>query len=241
MAFWSDGASLWMSTPAVSVKARALRRRPQCSIYVAPPDGATDGMLLAGRVRIYGLHDPLGLAVHGAVVSTAMTALAARNAGTLLGYAQDATAVPSRFRPHNRVAVRFAIDDVRPVRLPEAAPAVAPALPAVIPASVRRAVTGQRHVVLATGVASGTVAVTPAVWGAGFSLHLPAGDSLPSGGPATVYAGTDPRGRPTQVVGLSLAGEVDGERLRPQRATWWEGFELRTVDLPARQSVILPD
>lgn len=241
MAFWSDGAALWMSTPAVSVKARALRRRPQCSIYVPPPNGADVGVLLAGRVRVYGLHDPLGLAVHGAVVSTAMAALAARNAGTILGYVQDARLVPSRFRPRNRIAVRFAIDELRPVQLPAAAAAVAPALPAVIPANVRRVVTGQRQIVLATGVASGTVSVTPAVWDRGFALTLPPGDALPPEGPATVYAGTDPRRRPTQVMGLSLSGEVDGERLLPRRATWWEGFDLCTVDLPRTSSIVLPD
>jgi hypothetical protein len=118
---------------------------------------------------------------------------------------------------------------------------VAPALPAVVPGDVRRAVTGERHVVLATGVPSGTVTITPAVWGAGLSLQVPAGDSLPAGVPATVYVGTDPRRRPTQVVGLSLAGEVDGQRLRPSRATWWEGFDLTTVDLPQTSSVVLPD
>ncbi|MPZ73371.1 MAG: hypothetical protein GEU74_09090 [Nitriliruptorales bacterium] len=241
MAFWSDGSSLWMSTPAVSMKAAALRRRAQCSVYVPPPDGGGAGIVLAGRARVYGLHDPLGLAVHGAVVSTAMTALAAGNAGTILDYVQNARFVPNRFRPRNRVAVRFSIDESRPVRAPDPGPGVAPALPPVVPGDIRRAVTGQRRVVLATGLPSGTVSVTPAVWAAGFSLQLPRGDVLPAAGPATVYAGTDPRQRPIRVVGLSLMGELDGERLKPHRATWWEGCDLRTVDLPSTSSVVIPE
>ena len=241
MAFWFDGSSLWMSTPAVSVKASALRRRPQASVYVPAAGDVGEGTLLAGRARIYGLHDPLGLAVHGAVVSGAMAALAARNAGTILGYVQDARLVPARFRPRNRVAVRFAIDEARPVRPPEIGPSVAPALPTVIPGDVRRAITGERRVVLATGLPSGTVSITPAVWGAGFSMQLPAGETLPEDGPAAVYVGTDPRRRPTQVIGLSMVGEVDGQRLQPRRATFWEGFDLTTVDLPRTSSVVLPD
>jgi hypothetical protein len=242
MAFWADGSSLWMSTPAASVKAAVLRRRPQCSIYVPAPDGIGPGLVLAGRVRIYGLHDPLGLAVHGAVLSTAMTALAARNAGTILGYVQDARQVPQRFRPRNRVGVRFTIDDMRMVDAPEPGPGVAPALPTVVSPGVRRALAGRRQVVLGTGAPSGTVAITPAVWGSGYALELPPGDFLPEHGAAAVYLGDDPQGRPTRVAGMLLSGELADGRLRPNRATWWEGFELTTVDIGATApSIIIPE
>jgi hypothetical protein len=65
---------------------------------------------------------------------------------------------------------------------------------------------------------------------------------LPAGAAAVAYLGSDPRQRPTQVAGLSLVGDVRDGRLRPQRATWWEGFELTTVDVPqSPPSVVLPD
>ncbi|HVM19273.1 MAG TPA: pyridoxamine 5'-phosphate oxidase family protein [Egibacteraceae bacterium] len=241
MAFWADGSSLWMSTPAASVKAAALRARPECSAYVPDATG-TGGLRITGIARIFGLHDPLGLAVHGPLVSAAMAALAARNTGTILGYVQDARFVPARFRPRNRVAVRVRIDDVTEVRAPSAGPGVAPALPGVIPTGVRRALTGRRSVVLAAGDGEQPPVVVPAVWGAGFRLDVPGRQAPP--GPAVVHVGSDPHRRPTAVVGLSLAGPFDGDRLVPRRATWWEGFNLRTVDLPEQRptsSIVLPD
>lgn len=242
MAFWADGASLWMSTPAVSVKAGALRRRPEVSVYVEPTDGSTVGAVVTGRARLYGLHDPLRLAVHGAVISTAMTALAARNTGTILGYVQDARSVPARFRPRNRVAVRIAVDRVRNVPVPTPGPGIAPALPAMIAPGVRRAVAGRRVVTLAVEQPDGQVVVRPVIWGAGFQLDLPDELSDVSGAPAVVHLGSDPRNRPTAVAGLSLFGEVDNATLKPIRATWWEGFDLTTVDLPATPpSITLPD
>ena len=241
LAFWSDGASLWMSTPAVSVKARALRQRPECAVYVPPPDGEGRGAVVTGRARVFGLHDPVGLAVHGAVVSTAMSMLAARNAGTLLGYVQDAGAVPSRFRPRNRVAVRITMDDVRPVATPSVGAGIAPALPTVISPNVRRALSGHRAVTLAAEHPDGRLWIGPAVWGAGFSLDLPPG-APSTGATAAVHVGTDPRNRPTAVMGLSLFGEVEAGRLLPTRATWWEGFDLTTVELAAAPaSITLPD
>lgn len=241
MAFWFDGASLWMSTPAASVKAKALRRRPQCAVHVPPPGGGGAGVVASGHARVFGLHDPLGLTVHGPVVSAAMAALAARNTGTILGYVQDARQVPVRFRPRNRVVVRIALDEIRTVAAPPPASGIAPALPPVISPSVRRALAGYRAVSLAVSRPRGGIGVGPAVWGAGFSLQLPTGEPDVSG-PAAVYLGTDPGQRPTAVVGLSLVGEIRDGRLCAHRSTWWEGFELTTVDLPvAASSITLPD
>ena len=241
MAFWTDGSSLWMSTPAASVKARALRARPEVSVYV-PPAGGAPGAVALGRARVFGLHDALGLAVHGPVVSTAMTALAATNAGTILGYVQDARHVPARFRPRNRVAVRVRIDDVAPVGQPELAGGIAPALPSVVDPAVRRALAGLREVALARQDFDGRVRVGPAAWSAGLTLALPPGEAVADGTPAAVHLGTDPRHRPTLVVGLSLVGEINGGALQAQRATWWEGFNLTTVDLPSNgPSLTLPD
>lgn len=240
MAFWFDGAGIWLSTPAVSVKAKALRSRPDCAVYVPAPDGA-GGAVATGRARVYGLHDPLGLATHGPVVSAAMAALAARNTGTILGYVQDARSVPARFRPRNRVALRVQLDGLRPVAAPASTPGVAPALPLVVAPAVRRALAGQRTVVLATSKPGGGVRVGPASWGPGFAMTLPEGETVEDG-PAMVHLGADPGSRPTTVIGLSLAGELSSRRLQPHRATWWEGFSLTTVDLPpTTPTLTLPD
>lgn len=243
MAFWSDGASLWMATPAQSVKVAALRERPECAIHVPAPGGMGDDAVLAGHARIFGVHDPVGLALHGPMISAAMGALASRNAGTILGYVQDVRHVPQRFRPHNRVVVRIRIQSVRAVPPLQPGPGVSPALPTVVAPEIRRALAGQRVVTLATQDLDGRVSTGPAVWGAGFALEPGPGMILPDGTPAAVHVGADPEGRPTDVVGLTLAGTVRSGRLELARATWWDGFALRTADVPpaARSSVVLPD
>lgn len=241
MAYWFDGAALWMSTPAASVKAKALRRRPQCGVYVPRPGGNGAGVVARGTARVFGLHDPVGLTVHGGVISAAMAALAARNTGTILGYVQDARHVPARFRPRNRVVVRVALDDLRVVAAPPPGTGVAPALPLVVAPAVRRALAGQRLVSLAAAQPTGAVTVGPATWGGGFALQLPPGEP-PVTGTAAAYLGTDPGNRPTAVMGVSLTGDVEDGRLRARRATWWEGFALTTVDLPtATATLTLPD
>lgn len=242
MAFWADGSSLWMATPADSVKVSALRRHPECAVHVPAPGGVGDDVVLTGRARIYGLHDPLGLALHGPVVSAAMTALASRNAGTILGYVQDVRHVPQRFRPHNRVAIRLRIDDLTIVPPLTLGPGVAPALPTVVVPHVRRALSGRRLVTVATQDPAGAVAVSPAVWSGGFALQLPRGARLVDPAPAAAHVGSDPEARPTAVAGLTLSGRLDGGRVQVARATWWEGFKLHSADVPpARSSIVLPD
>ena len=242
LAFWSDGAQLWMTTPAASVKARVLRARPSCSVYVPPPGGVGTGAVVSGEVKIYGLHNPLSLAVHGPVVSAAMGALASRNAGTILGYVQDARHVPDRFRPHNRVALRLRVDRVDEVEVPTPGVGVAPALPAVVAPDVRRALAAARQVCVATQAPDGSIDVSPAVWGAGFQLTFPHGWEPQVESDAAIHVGSDPAGRPTAVVGLSLNGHLAQGRFTPRRATWWEGFRLRTVEIPAASGALqLPD
>lgn len=243
MAFWADGASLWMATPAQSVKVAALRERPDCAVHVPAPGGLGDDAVLAGHARIFGLHDPVGLALHGPMISAAMAALASRNTGTILGYVQDVRHVPQRFRPHNRVVVRIRIQSSRTLAPLQPEPGVAPALPPVVAPEVRRALTGRRIVTVATQELDGRVHTGPAVWSAGYGLQPADGMALPDGVHAAVHVGADPEGRPTNVVGLTLSGTLRDRRLEPVRATWWDGFKLHTADLPpaARASVVLPD
>lgn len=241
MAYWSDGAHLWMTTSSSTVKTDRLRRDGTCAVYVPGPDGV--GVSATGSARIFRASDPLGLVLHGPSITAAMTALAASNVSSIGGYVQDAARVPLRFLPHNRVVVRLRLDDVDTVPEPERPPGVAPALPTVVPADIRRVLSGQRRIVLA--VDTPQLRVLPAVWGAGFSLRLPEGAALPEGACAAAVVDADPQGRPTAVTGLSLRGPITGGALRPERATWWEGFELASADVPApaagRSGIVLPD
>ena len=244
MAFWADGASLWMATPAQSVKAVALRDRPECAIHVPAPGGLGDDAVLSGHARVFGVHDPVGLALHGPMISAAMTGLASRNAGTILGYVQDVRHVPQRFRPHNRVVVRIRIQTSRMVPSAQPGPGISPALPSLVAPEIRRALAGLRNVTLATQDLHGQVLVGPAVWDAGYALEPLDGLPLADGAPAAVHIGADPEGRPTNVVGVTLVGVLRGGRLEPTRVTWWDGFKLRTADVPpptTRSSVVLPD
>lgn len=242
MAFWADGAALWLSTPAASVKAEVLQTRPSCSVYVADPDQPDAGMVVTGRARVYGLHDPIALAVHGPVVSAAMAALAGRNTGSLLGYLQEAPNVPRRFRPHNRVAVRIRIDEVAPTSRPAAGHGIAPALPVEVPPQIRRLLAGQRAVVAATQESGGDVVVGPAVWGEGYRLQLAEGRAPASGARCALHVGAKQRNRPTGETGVCLTGEFHQGRFTPRRVTWWEGFNLDSADVrPPSSSLVLPD
>lgn len=241
LAFWFDGSQLWLSLQSDSREVAALRREASCSVYVPAVDGAA-ATVIRGSARVFGFHDPLGLAVHGPVISTAMAALAAHNAGAIAGYVQDASRVPARLLPRNRVAVRISVVERRDSE-PVVPPAgIAPALPAVVPTNVRRAVAGQRQVVLAT-VQAGSLEIGPAAWGAGFVLTVPPQRVLSPGVAAAALVQTETQRRPTATAGLILSGFMGSNgALRPERATSWSGFETLTADIPAvRSSVVLPD
>lgn len=242
MAYWWDDQHAWMTTAASAVKIARLRADPRCAVWVPGPEGS--GVGASGVARVFDASDPVGLLLHGPAITGAMTALAASNVSAIAGYVQDAARVPSRFRPHNRVVLRVRLDDAELCREPVAPPGVAPALPTVVPAEVRRVVGGRRRVVVALDTPD--LEVLPAVWGAGFALTPPAGRTLPADAGAAVVVDVDPGERPTTVVGLALRGTItDGGALRPARATWWEGFEIASADVPAPTSaasgIVLPD
>jgi hypothetical protein len=231
MAFWSDGAALWMVTSASSVKARRLgaRRRgdeARCGVWIPPTDqpGALDdagvggedgggarGLVISGRARVFSLDDPVGLATHWATLSAAIAALSVKNAASMAGYALDLPWIPTRWLPTNRVVVRLRMERLRPRALPAVGPGIAPALPNVVPPDIRRVLAGQRHVVFAAGNDEDDLYVAPAVWGAGFALDF-GDDRLPvaPGTPSVVAVDADPRSRPSQVMGMAVHGRIVG-------------------------------
>lgn len=275
MAFWSDGASLWMATSASSVKAQlaqkagypggvdTLAHETACAVYIPPvaedipvaedapvstvratgAHGFARGLVIHGSARIYTVDDPVGLALHWPVISTAMAALAVKNAASLTGYALDFPRTPLRWLPTNRVAIRVRMERVRPVAPPVPGPGIAPALPGVVPSDIRRVLAGQRQVALATGEGE-DVTVQPAVLGAGFALEVEDPSSIMPGMPAVVAMDADPADRPAHVMGLALHGLIaQGPTLAAERATWWHGFDISGARIPERPAagVVLPD
>lgn len=258
MAFWSDGTALWMTTSASSLKAKRLTApgvtaadgappdEPTCAVYIPPlpdADDAQRGLSIEGSARVFSVDDPIGLALHWPFVSAAMTALAVKNAPSLAGYARDLPRTPLRWLPNNRVAVRVRIERLRPVEVPEPGRGIAPALPGVVPPDIRRALAGRRDVVVATMVGHELTA-QPAAMGAGFALDVGTGEPLVPGTPAVAVLDAELSGRPSEVVGLALHGEIAaGSKLHAQRAVWWEGFETSGARIPQRPAggIVLPD
>jgi hypothetical protein len=256
MAFWSDGASLWMATSASSFKVQRFARESRCAVYVQGREAGSRGVVIDGTARVFSLDDPVGLATHWPTISAAMAALAVKNSAALTGYALDLPGTPLRWLPTNRVAVRVRMDRLHAVAVPPAAPGIAPALPGVVPPDVRRGLAGRRQVVVATE-ASGRMRIQPATWGAGYSLEFAEGPGVPAGASAVVGLDSDPRARPRQVLGLSLHGTIAHERaagpgaraesgrpvLRAERATWWHGFDVSGARIPERPAggIVLPD
>ncbi|WP_165491891.1 pyridoxamine 5'-phosphate oxidase family protein [Egibacter rhizosphaerae] len=246
MTYWSDGAHLWLTTAASSTKAALLRRSPQCQVYVAPPEVGAPGVVARGEARVFGLDDPVGLALHGPAIGGALAALGARNLPGVLGYARDLPRVPKAWRPRARVVLRVRLGDAKLVTPPALDAGVAPALPSVVPADVRRALAGERRVALGLGEDRG-LAIAPATWSAtdhGIAIDSPLLDAAAATGRrACVAVHAEPGSGPLGVAGSALHGELAQGVLTPQRVTWWRGFSAETVGVPSRQpgGIELPD
>lgn len=241
MAHWSDGAHLWMASAASPLRSGSLHDAP-CAAMVAA-EGGSPTVTVRGTARTFRAADPVGALLHGPAIAGAMAALAASQAPALGSYLQDAARAPSRWAPQNRVAVRLRLDAVALVEPPVPPPGVAPALPTVVPSDVRRVLGGRRQV--AVVVEAERLEVLPAAWGAGFSLLLPSGRHLRPGARVTVVVDDAPT-PPPDAVGLALRGRVTPTgALAPERATWWEGFDVRSAEVPrspaAASGIVLPD
>ena len=240
MAAWWDGAGLWMTTAADATKVGVLRREPRCA-FAVPAHADEPGALARGRARVLGPDEPLRLALHAPAISGAVTALTLRNLPAVADYAWQAARVPSRWRAHRRVVVRVAVDDVTPLLPAPHVPGVPPPLPTEIPRGVRRRLSGRREVLVATEDAPPQV--TTASWAGGRRLAFPRDVMLPERTRAVV-AVDDDDGRPTGVTGVALHGTLarDGA-FAPERATWWDGFALQTVEVapPTEAGLTLPD
>ena len=242
MSYWSDGQALWMTAAAATIPALAEARERDCAAYVPPVEGHGPGAVVHGRARVHSVHDPFGLVLRTATISAAMAALAARNAAALLGSVGELARAPAQWLFRDRFVVRLVVHRLTEVDPPDIGPGVAPALPTVVPADVRRALAGRRRIVLVWEHGD-TVAVTPAVWEAGYALRTPPTLQPTAGAAATAVVDVEDhhdRGRP---VGLALHGAIEADRFVPRRATSWYGRETDSADVarPVPGGVVLPD
>lgn len=238
-AYWYDGEALWTVAAAGAPEVPALERDGACAVHVR---AGLDAVIARGRARLLSLHDPLGMLLRAPAITGAMAALALRDPSATLGSAMDAVLHPSRLVPQNARVLHIRLSEATAVPDGEAPPGVAPALPAAVPADVRRALAGGRRVVVARTGAAG-VDLLPGWWDQHFGL-VRSPDREPVRGGAQVAVAVDIEAGPTtrDGVGLVLHGSLDGATLRPERATFWRGARIETVELPAAPTAIeLPD
>lgn len=228
--FWWDGASLWVpGSPATAVLA-ALRADPRAAVYVPPCEPGAPGVLLRGRARVYGWHDPVAATLHWPALAAAASALAVKHASLLVDYARDLPRLPAAAGAAGLVLGRITSEWARAAVIPEPEGPMGPALPSVVPPSVRRSLSGVREAAVATA-ADGPLLV-PAGLSAG--LRLSATEPLADGPAAAVLAAGG--------SGLALEGRVDGQRLVPERARWWTGLVTESAEVGQRLGDIeLPD
>jgi hypothetical protein len=237
-AHWYDGEELWTTTAADSLLVGALRRAPACTVCV--PSG--DVVLTApADTRVFAADQPVRLAVHAGPIAGALAVLAARHAGLLLGHTREAVLTPARWLPRARAVIRLRVRAPLVRARPEPGPGLAPPLPAVVPPDIRRALAGERRVLVAHG--PGAPELTPAVWDATYGLATSLGRPVLRPGPVAVAAEAVAEPRPEEQRGLVLHGHIDGGRLVAARATWWRGFAVDGGAVPPARArgVVLPD
>jgi hypothetical protein len=127
---WSDGAHVWLVADAVD---QAFVGAGAAALLTGPSGLRA---LARGSVRAYGLHDPVGLALHGAAVAAALGALALRAAGAV-----------RRALPGSPFALRLQVETLMVLERGADDGGIAPALPAAAPSDIRRALAGVRDVI----------------------------------------------------------------------------------------------
>lgn len=238
----ADGA-LWVLTNRHALKAKVWRRRPRAGWTVVSGDSA---VVFAGDVTLLSLQDaravlarPLGLAA----VPPAVLSWMCRNPRQVAGFAWDTIAHPSRGMPQDFVLVRLQPDSATIVRdAGDRHGAVAPSDPriaAAIPDGLA-GLAGLPTGILGLATDDGPVAF-PVRWDPTRSVaRIPEGltpVAVVDGSQACITFDEPVRLRPTEQRGIVLRGTVragagaDELILHATRATYWDGFDVETVDL----------
>lgn len=237
LACWYDGETLWaLGAPGWPPAGG------QGAVHVRCGGGA---VVATGHIRVLSISDPLALAVHAPAIAGALAGLALHDPSALLGAAGAAVLPPQRRGLRELAVLRVRLSGVAAVPDGQPPPGIAPALPPAVPADVRRTLAGVRRVVVARGGegAGGPVEFVPGWWDQRFAL-VRAADGRPLAGDEPVAVAVDVEGEPGARVeaGLILSGRLRGGVLEAERATYWRGYGVETVDLPpAPSDLVMPD
>ncbi len=255
-AFHFGGEALWITTSRHAAKLRLVRRDRRAAFLVMPEhDGR--GVLLQGLLETYdprSLRSQVRAMLQGPGFALNLGGYVLKNAPFVAGYLIDLARIPPEWWPHNRVLLRMRPDRVRLVPALEPPPATAATVPGA-PSDVAVAVAREASAQLCW-LSEGRPLLAEVAWatdgrGALFWLPHPAG--VTPGAPAALVVERRHSFRATRVRGVCLRGRLEeaGQgrprlahryqgrlpeggtvlRLRVDRASWWRGFEVRTVRL----------
>ena len=262
-AFHYANDSVWMTTSRHAVKVALARREPSASFLV---DGEDHCLLLDGSVEVYDPRSMPGQVrafLEGPGFYLSLAGYAVKNAAFVGGYLRDLAGIPGEWWPQNRAVLRLRAE--RAWELPGVeATAPGPAPVPGVPAGVRRTLARTPVAYLCT-VVDDVPLLAPALWSAGGAdISIVTGVAAFLGisrkGSGGVVIESHHRYRATRMVGAYLRGrfttaadakdEVQdryslaerpaglGLNFRPERATWWRGFEIQSApveETPARR------
>ena len=254
--------SVWMTTSRHAVKVSMLRKDPRASFLVTGSDRA---LLLQGLAEVY---DPLTLsgqvraALEAPTFYPSLARYGLKNLNFVAGYLLDLARIPRQWWPQNRVAIRLRPERGRAEACPTW-PASNPAHVPELPAAIRRSLGGQPVAYLCWS-RGGSLLLEPCMWaGDAHSVVVALGERGlrgPAGpAPAALVIEYHHQYRATRMAGACVRGTlervdhpaeltrrygVEGEelgstfRLRPERVTWWRGFEVNTskISQPAERT-----
>lgn len=247
-ACWWDGAHLWTPLDARAAVVTALRGAARAAAWI-PGDG--EGVLASGPARVFGVGSPLRSALHAPGISGAVLGLGLRDPRAWTAPVPGgARRLPSALRLRVLGRIEVSATQVLPVPAaggarPGGGPIVSPPLPAEAPPQLRRALAGQRQVVVALGGAddsrtnvavSAEPSLAPATWRAGargIALDPPAGTGIDQ---ALSGAGDVDGGRVVTCLvdvglvsgqlgaaGIELRGRARDGEVEVGAVTWWLG------------------
>jgi hypothetical protein len=231
-----SGDSLWFLTKRTAFKTRVLRRDPRTAWVVR--DGERS-VAMTGRARLLSPLHATELLTGGLLAAPpAIGSWAERNPRQVAGFLRDALSRPGQAMPHDFVLARLRPETVSVVEPPAAGRRRGrPGRLDVVPARLR-GLAARADGVLGLTTAGGTVAL-PARWDpVRWVAQVP---GAVDGGPACLTFDEPVRTRASQQRGLVLRGRARvlgpagaGTALAFDfgRATYWDGFETRTLALP---------
>jgi hypothetical protein len=254
-AFHFGRGALWMTTSRHAAKVRLLRRDSRAAFLVTGPNRAA---VLTGRLEEFDpldLRSDVRAVFEGPGFAINLAGYAFKNARYVGGYLFDLLRTPMDWWPQNRVLLRLRVERVlRPLAPPAPDHPQGARLP-FLPASVSRQVERTGAGYLCWIGSSGPV-LTPALWavdGDDLVAWTPGPEAPPLAGSASgaLLVERHHPFRATRMVGACLRGRLswdpaalaalaqrfgpgaafrDGTcvRLRPERATSWQGFTVRT-------------